>query len=448
MNPSPIFQWRLLFLIALLASPSAAQLQHPVRPSVNNPVGGGEVILGKDDQCVTPEERTRINNMLYQNRSELINKGLLTENRSSLVLFNWPVAQDPTLNFNNAWAISNYVDQDQAGGILDYNCGSRTYNGHFGIDIYTWPFSWYLKENDLVNAVAAAPGTIIGKDDGNVDNHCSCSGSWNAVYIEHTDGSIAWYGHLKLGSLTTKTVGQTVGTGEYLGVIASSGCSTGPHLHFEVYEDTPYNLANLVDPFFGPCNTLNNQTWWNNQMTYTDPTINAVLTHSAAPLIGCPANNEAPNFQDVFIPGQTIYTAFYYKDQASGTTANYSLLRPDGTVYNAWNQTFNSYYSSSYWYWTWVLPSNGPFGNWTLRATYDGVTVNHPFQYLQVPPPVEGVGVNILNPKAELHIHDGALFIDNAAKGIIMKSENGNCYLLKINTSGVLTTQLLAQCPN
>ena len=50
----------------------------------------------------------------------------------------------------------------------------------------------------------------------------------------HADGSVAWYGHMKAGSLTNKAVGQTVSSGEYLGIVGSSGNSTGPHLHFGI----------------------------------------------------------------------------------------------------------------------------------------------------------------------------------------------------------------------
>ena len=95
-----------------------------------------------------------------------------------------------------------------------------------------------MKASDAVRIVAAAPGTIVSKTDGNFDRNCAIgSGQWNAVYVRHADNSVAWYGHMKSGSLTTKAVGETVVTGEYLGIVGSSGSSTGPHLHFEILRD-------------------------------------------------------------------------------------------------------------------------------------------------------------------------------------------------------------------
>ena len=38
---------------------------------------------------------------------------------------------------------------------------------HRGIDVYNDPFSWYMMDRDMVRIVAAAPGVIISKSDGN-----------------------------------------------------------------------------------------------------------------------------------------------------------------------------------------------------------------------------------------------------------------------------------------
>jgi murein DD-endopeptidase MepM/ murein hydrolase activator NlpD len=53
----------------------------------------------------------------------------------------------------------------------------------------------------------------------------------NAVIIDHGRGVMSGYWHL---SRVGVAVGQEVGRGEVLGLVGSTGLSTGPHLHWEV----------------------------------------------------------------------------------------------------------------------------------------------------------------------------------------------------------------------
>ncbi|MBL4662049.1 MAG: peptidoglycan DD-metalloendopeptidase family protein, partial [Flavobacteriaceae bacterium] len=259
----------------------------------------------------------------------------------------------------------------------DYYCNERTYDGHKGTDIFTWPFPWFMYENDLVEVIAGEEGVIINKADGFEDDHCECFGSWNAIYIQHADGSVAWYGHMKSGSLTDKEVGDAVSAGEFLGVVASSGCSSGPHLHLEVYDAA----GDLIDPYAGDCNDLNADSWWEAQADNREPTLNTILTHDAVPEHGCPTINEDPHMSNDFYPGDLIYTAFYFHDGLEGTELNCRLKMPDGTIWNDWDFDLTVTYNKSWWYWSWYLPEEGPFGVWTLEADYQGETIVHEFNY-------------------------------------------------------------------
>ncbi|MCP4442476.1 MAG: peptidoglycan DD-metalloendopeptidase family protein [Aureispira sp.] len=349
----------------------------------SQPAGGGEHLFQNNGQCVSPLKRAEIKTTLNQNRTTLYKTGQLQNNTRSSVKYEWPLRQASGFNYNNYYGISNYVDHNAnvPNLLSDYNCGDRTYDlasgyNHKGTDIYLWPFKWHMYQNNQVEVIAAAAGIIVGKDDGNTDTNCDFSNpNWNAVYIQHSDNSTTWYGHLKNGSLTSKSVGAAVAQGEYLGTVASSGSSTGPHLHFEVYD----TLGNLVDPYSGTCNNMNSNSIWNNQPSYYQSRINTIMTHFAAPQFNTCPMPATVNDTNCFSPNSTIYFAAYFQDQLTNQTAQYKVLEPNGTVFSSWNQSPSQYYSSSYWYWNRFLNSSAPLGQWTYQVVFEGDTIQHHF---------------------------------------------------------------------
>ena len=56
-----------------------------------------------------------------------------------------------------------------------------------------------------------------------------------SVWILHSDGTVAAYFHLNRGSVMV-AVNQSVAAGDILGLAGNSGASSGPHLHFQVFE--------------------------------------------------------------------------------------------------------------------------------------------------------------------------------------------------------------------
>lgn len=352
-------------------------------PAVTQPDGGGEYKF-QNTECLTDEQRAEIKRELERSMERLRAQGKLPEAAPSpSVSLGWPIRGAATLNDYDVYGISNFVDHNPnfPNQVLDWNCGTRTYDqasgyNHSGIDMFTWPFGWYKMDNNQAEAVAAAPGMIINKFDGNPDRSCGFgAGNWNAVYIRHADGSVLWYGHLKKNSLTTKNVGDTVAQGEYLGIVGSSGNSTGPHLHFELY-----NAAGaLQDPYQGTCNTLNNFSWWANQRLYWDPKVNAVLTHTAPPVFPACPTQEVPNTSDYYLRGSSIIVAMYLRDQQVGQEVQLSLIQPDGTPYQVWYFESANTYVASYWYWTRTLPVNAQLGAWKFRVIFSGDTYEHTF---------------------------------------------------------------------
>ncbi|MER6102729.1 LysM peptidoglycan-binding domain-containing M23 family metallopeptidase [Streptomyces sp. NPDC001832] len=65
----------------------------------------------------------------------------------------------------------------------------------------------------------------------------------NQVVIKHADGHYSQYGHL---SSISVSAGQTVSTGQQIGLSGATGNATGPHLHFEVRTGPEYGSD--IDP--------------------------------------------------------------------------------------------------------------------------------------------------------------------------------------------------------
>lgn len=94
--------------------------------------------------------------------------------------------------------------------------GARWGTSHMGIDV----------ANKIGTPIlAVADGTVIEA------GTASGFGLW--VRIEHEDGTISVYGHVDSYSVRE---GQKVKAGEQIARMGNRGFSTGPHLHFEIWD--------------------------------------------------------------------------------------------------------------------------------------------------------------------------------------------------------------------
>jgi murein DD-endopeptidase MepM/ murein hydrolase activator NlpD len=355
--------------------------------------GGGEAPVSFEDDQMSPAQEEAIRRQVQENVDLLKRSGRLPEARAAGVLFSWPLQAVSWYGDPGYHGISGFVDHNPAypGQILDYNCGARTYDtaaayNHKGVDIFLWPFSWLTMDAGVVQIVAAAAGTIIFKSDGQYDRSCGFNGNpWNSIYVSHADGSVAFYGHMKSGSTTPKNIGDSVAQGEYLGLVGSSGNSTGPHLHFEAYNSS----NNLIDPFLGTCNSMNPDSWWQSQPPYYDPAINKLMTGNApASFNSCP-QPETPNAADFFNPGDDIYFTSFYRDQLQSQVSQHTIYRPDLSVYSSWTHSSSyPHYAASWWYWSFFnFAPGGPTGTWRYEVVYEGDTYTHDFELLSGPLP-------------------------------------------------------------
>lgn len=345
------------------------------------PDGGGEYKLSQSE-CINETQRIDIEKSIAKNKTILFSKGILkTPDNTSTVSLQWPLKQADGYDYCSYYGISNFVDHNAnfPNQVLDYNCGNRTYdlsNGynHSGTDIFLWPFGWNMKKIGQIEVVAVAPGIIVDKSDGNFDENCFFNNlTWNAIYIEQEDGSTAWYGHMKKNSLTKKAIGASVAVGEKLGLVASSGSSTGPHLHFELHD----GAGNILDPYSGDCSP--EASWWATDRPYYEPTVNAALTHSAPPMFpNCPMP-EIMNIKDTFVANDEITVCMYLHDQLPNKTAKLTINQPDKSIFQTWNYNDNLTYAASYWYWTYKIPNNPQFGVWAFSVSYEGTSCSHEF---------------------------------------------------------------------
>lgn len=107
--------------------------------------------------------------------------------------------------------------------------GGRTYEFHPGMDING-------ERGDIV--VAPANGTVVKAG--------WTGGYGNMVELDHGNGLTTRYGHL---SKIEVEIGDSIQRGQLMGLIGSTGRSTGPHLHFELrLNDKAVNPRFLLPP--------------------------------------------------------------------------------------------------------------------------------------------------------------------------------------------------------
>ncbi len=358
-----------------------------------------------------PAVRQMMVKEVQQNIAELKKKGIIQESilrqpGEVTVKFGFPLRRAAGFDDPGFYGISNFVDHGGGGTPKDYNGGNRTYKDHLGTDFFTVPFWWKKKDENLVEIVAAADGIIVAKAWSRPDTSCAvCSVpypdpcyNWNAVYVQHADGTVAFYGHMKQNSLTSKNVGESVVKGEFLGIVGSSGNSSGPHLHFEVWEDDTF--TKLLDPWAGPQNPDYkdpSESLWESQEPYVNPQILKLYTADTVPEYSKQCYDGAPEVtnekQSFAIGTDNVYFPLFVRDlqRANGRIAfSFSLYRPDGTLFSTWHHNGWAYnYTWAFVYYYYSSSSLAIPGEWTYRVVYEGTRIGEVKFNLYNPVPLD-----------------------------------------------------------
>ena len=87
------------------------------------------------------------------------------------------------------------------------------------------------RHHNGIDIAAPHGANVVAADRGTVMISGYSSGYGNYIVINHGNGMTTLYAHL---SSRRVSVGTTVSRGQVIGLIGSTGVSTGPHLHFEV----------------------------------------------------------------------------------------------------------------------------------------------------------------------------------------------------------------------
>jgi murein DD-endopeptidase MepM/ murein hydrolase activator NlpD len=160
-------------------------------------------------------------------------------------LFRLPLGSNPGY-------LSWFDHNASAGALTRYDCVHNfQYDNHHGTDYAT---------SMGTSVYSATSGSLYYRLDGCADNGNGCgNGFGNHARIQHPqDGKVSIYAHLKNGTVVWP---QSVLCSKKVGLSGSSGDSTAPHLHFEVWSDK--YATQRIDPYGGSCSNGGVSLWVN-----------------------------------------------------------------------------------------------------------------------------------------------------------------------------------------
>ena len=127
-----------------------------------------------------------------------------------------------------AWPVDGYRLITQGYGATSFARYAYKGKWHNGIDV-----------GAPIGAPLLSTGEGIVVNIGDQDKYCRKGAYGKYIVIRRPDNLVTMYAHL---SQIAVSPGDKVGRGEVIGYIGSTGYSTGPHLHFTVYDGNTFEM--------------------------------------------------------------------------------------------------------------------------------------------------------------------------------------------------------------
>ncbi|WP_052071943.1 M23 family metallopeptidase [Sphingopyxis sp. MWB1] len=154
---------------------------------------------------------------------KLLYAGLIRDGKSKLSMLEW------TKDGRRQWFEASGVGQ-QRGGMVRPTNGRVT--STYGMRRH--PILGYRRMHSGIDFGGGYGAPIYAVTDGTVAMAGRNGGYGNYVRLNHGGGLGTGYGHM---SRIAVRAGQRVSRGQVIGYIGSTGLSTGPHLHYELYRN-------------------------------------------------------------------------------------------------------------------------------------------------------------------------------------------------------------------
>ncbi len=151
----------------------------------------------------------------------------LKASKSKIVVYGQKEIKNVGILSNWKWPTkSGYIITSYFGYRIDPFSGKRAY--HNGLDISGTGRGSPIYASNNGTVIAAGRRSDYG----------------NYIIINHNNGYSSLYGHMDRLDASAQ-VGVTVARGQIIGYMGSTGNSTGPHLHFEIWKGVPFKGTRL-----------------------------------------------------------------------------------------------------------------------------------------------------------------------------------------------------------